>query len=465
VSGAIPTIAAAASLIARRELSPVELTQACLDRVARLDGTLHSFIALAPEAALARARAAEEAAMKGALAGPLHGIPLGLKDIYDVAGMATTAHSRLLAYHRPARDAACTQRLAAAGAVFLGKLALHEFAFGGPSFDLPWPPARNPWNPAHFTGGSSSGTGAAVAAGLVLGGLGSDTGGSIRLPAALCGIAGIKPTYGLVSRAGIFPLAYSLDHAGPMAWTVEDCAILLQAIAGHDPADPASADRPVADFRAALGAGVKGLRIGVVRQFHERDNPVNPATRKAIEGAIDLYRREGAAIRDVMLSPLDDWRACGLVILLAEGFAVHHDWMRTRMDQYGELLRDRLALGAMIGAADYVLAQRRRRELCADLAHAMRDLDLLLTATVPAEAPPIDRVPKWGLIEQPNFTAAFNVAGYPAMSVCTGYGEGGLPLAMQLIAKPFDEPTLFRAAHAYERAMPWRDRRPPLAAA
>ncbi len=459
MSAEFPTIAEAAHLFDQRKLSPVELTRACLDRIARLDGTLHSFIRVLPDHALAAARAAEAAIMAGERRGPLHGIPIGLKDIYDTKGIPTTAHSRQLEHNVPTEDATCTRLLAAAGTVLLGKLATHEFAFGGPSFDLPWPPARNPWNPDHFTGGSSSGTGAAVAAGLALGGLGSDTGGSIRLPAALCGLAGLKPTYGLVSRVGIFPLAYSLDHAGPMAWTVEDCAILLQAVAGYDPADPASADRPVPDFRAALGAGAKGLRIGVLRQFHERDNPVNEATRAGLERAIDFYRRDGAEIREVTLPPLADWRACGLVIMLVEGYAVHERWMRTSFDKYGELLRDRLALGGLISASDYLQAQRRRRALRSDLATAMADLDLLLTATVPAEAPRIDRVPKWGIVEQPNFTSAFNVAGYPAMSVCTGYGEGGLPLAMQLVAKPFDEPTLLGAGHAYERAMGWRARR------
>ena len=250
MSGDFPTIAEAASLIAQRKLSPVELTRACLDRIQKLDGTLHAFLHLDPDRALAQAREAEAALMKGAPRGPLHGIPIGLKDIYNTKDMPTTAHSRQLMGNVPAEDATCARRLAAAGTVLLGKLATHEFAFGGPSFDLPWPPARNPWNPDHFTGGSSSGTGAAVAAGLVLGGMGSDTGGSIRLPAALCGVAGIKPTYGLVPRTGILPLAFSLDHAGPMAWTVEDCALLLQAVAGHDPQDPASADRPVADFSA-----------------------------------------------------------------------------------------------------------------------------------------------------------------------------------------------------------------------
>jgi aspartyl-tRNA(Asn)/glutamyl-tRNA(Gln) amidotransferase subunit A len=266
-----------------------------------------------------------------------------------------------------------------------------------------------------------------------------------------------------VPRTGIIPLAFSLDHAGPMAWTVEDCALLLQAVAGHDPQDPASAIGPVADFSARLGEGAKGLRIGVLRDFHERDNPVNEATRKGIEGALEFYRRDGAEISEVSLPPLIDWRACGLVILLAEGYAVHEHWMRSSIGKYGELLRDRLALGALITAADYVQAQRRRRELCHAMAQAMAGCDVLLTATVPAEAPRIDRVPKWGIVEQPNFTSTFNVTGFPAMSVCTGYGEAGLPLAMQLVAKPFDEPTLFRAGHAYERAMAWRDRRPALA--
>ena len=465
MSADFPTIAEASSLIAAKKLSPVELTRACLGRIEKLDGTLHAFLHLAADRAMADARAAEAAQMRGALTGPLHGIPIGLKDIYNTKDMPTTAHSRQLMGNIPGEDSVCTRRLAAAGTVLLGKLATHEFAFGGPSFDLPWPPARNPWNPDHFTGGSSSGAGAAVAAGLILGGMGSDTGGSIRLPAALCGIAGIKPTYGLVPRTGILPLAFSLDHAGPMAWTVEDCALLLQAVAGHDPSDPACANRPVANFSAELGAGAKGLRIGVIRHFHERDNPINDATRKGLDGAIAFYRSEGAEISDVTLPPLIDWRACGLVILLAEGFAVHEEWMRHRMGDYGELLRDRMALAAVLSAADYIQAQRRRRELIAAMTRAMAGLDLLLTATVPAEAPRIDRVPKWGIVEQPNFTSTFNVTGFPAMSVCTGYGEGGLPLAMQLVAKPFAEPIVFRAGHAYERAMPWRNRRPPLAAA
>src|SRR5207237_6572593 len=256
--------------------------------------------------ARADARTAESKIAAGKYRGPLHGIPIGIKDIYETAGVATTGHSKVMQDHVPKADAFSVQRLRDAGALVMGRLATHEFAFGGPSFDLPWPPARNPWDHTRCTGGSSSGTGASVAAGLVLGGTGSDTGGSIRGPAAYCGLAGIKPTYGLISRRGILPLGFSLDHAGPMAWTAEDCAILLQAMAGHDPADPGSANPPIPDYRAALAGGVKGLRIGLVRHFYERDNEANAATRQAIDAAAKALAEPGCAVRDITLSPPPD---------------------------------------------------------------------------------------------------------------------------------------------------------------
>src|ERR1700686_1334409 len=279
------TIAEAARLIEKKELSPVELVDSRLDRIARLDGKLNSFIRVLGDEARRDARAAEAEIAAGKYRGPLHGIPIGLKDIYETAGIPTTGHSKVMQDHVPAADAVSVTKLKDAGCVVMGKLATHEFAFGGPSFDLPWPPARNPWDTTRFTSGSSSGTGAAVAAGLVLGGTGSDTGGSIRGPAALCGIAGIKPTYGLISRRGILPLAYSLDHAGPMAWTAEDCAAMLQAMAGHDPGVPASADHPIPDYHKALTGDVRGVWIGLIRHFYTTDNRVSPATRDAIDAA------------------------------------------------------------------------------------------------------------------------------------------------------------------------------------
>jgi aspartyl-tRNA(Asn)/glutamyl-tRNA(Gln) amidotransferase subunit A len=401
--------------------------------------------------------------MSGALRGRLDGIPIAHKDIYNTAGIRTTAHSKLLEHNVPTRDAHTVKKWADAGTVMLGKLATHEFAFGGPSFDLPWPPARNPWNRDHFTAGSSSGTGAAVAAGLILGGTGSDTGGSIRGPAALCGIAGLKPTYGLSSRTGILPLAFSLDHAGPMAWTAEDCGLLLQGMAGHDPEDPASIDRPVPDFTAELGKGVKGLRIGVVRHFFEADNRASDATRAGIDAAMDFYAKEGAEVRDIALSPAADYHAVGYLIMITEAFTLHGPWMRKHFMDYGELFRDRISLAATVSGPDMIQATRRRRMLCSEMAAAMENLDIIVSASQPGEAARIDSVPKWANMEKPSFTMPFNVTGFPAISICTGFGEGGLPVAMQLAGKPFTEPTLLRAAHAYEIAMPWRARRPAMA--
>jgi len=456
------TIAEAARLIAAKELSPVELLDSRLQRIERLDGRLNSFIRVLADDAGAAARTAEAEIAAGRYRGPLHGIPIGLKDIYETAGVATTGHSKVMQDHVPAADAFSVARLRAAGAVVVGKLATHEFAFGGPSFDLPWPPARNPWDTARFTGGSSSGTGAAVAAGLVLGGTGSDTGGSIRGPSAYCGLAGIKPTYGLISRRGILPLAFSLDHAGPMAWTAEDCAILLQAMAGHDPADPASANRPVPDYRAALQEGANGLRIGVIRHFHERDNEANAATRQAIEAAARKFAELGCSVRDVTLSPLADWASCGVLMMLSEAYAIHEHNLRQRFTDYGEIFRDRMALAGLITAADYIQALRRRRELVAELDRAMADLDLVMTAAAPSEAPRIEEVSKFAIMERPSLTMPFNVTGSPAMSVCCGYTEAGLPLSFQIVGKRFEDATVLRAAHAYEQATPWRGRRPEL---
>ncbi len=451
-----PTIADAARQFAARTLSPVELTQHLLGRIASEDAALNSFIQVTPDRALDDAKAAEARIMRGEARGTLDGIPIAHKDIYGTAGIATTAHSKLLQGWVPSEDATTVRKLADAGTVMLGKLATHEFAFGGPSFDLPWPPARNPWNTDHFTSGSSSGTGAAVAAGLILGGTGSDTGGSIRGPAALCGIAGIKPTYGLCSRFGILPLSFSLDHAGPMAWTVEDCALLLQAMAGHDPQDPASADRPVPDFTAGLGGGVKGLRIGVVRNWHEEDRPVTPAVQAGIDGAVEVWRGQGAEISDIILPSLQEFQAATFVILVSEAFTLHEPWMRERFNDYGALLRDRMAFGGLFAATDYIQALRRRRELCAATTAAARDVDLLVTAGAPAEAPRIDGMPKWDNLARPSFTNPFNLTGWPAMCVCSGFGAGGLPVAVQVAAKPFQESVLFRAAHAFEQATGFR---------
>jgi aspartyl-tRNA(Asn)/glutamyl-tRNA(Gln) amidotransferase subunit A len=458
----IPTIAEAARLIAAKKLSPVELTRACLERANQLDGELRAFVQLTEERALSDARAVEVAVMAGKPVGPLCGIPIGLKDIVDTKGIPTTCQSKILRDNVPDSDATCASLLAAAGTVLMGKTATHEFADGGPSFDLPWPPARNPWNTAHFTAGSSSGTGAGVAAGLILGGIGTDTGGSIRGPSALCGIAGIKPTYGLVSRAGVAPAAFTLDHIGPMAWTAADCALMLQALAGYDPRDPASAARAVPDYTAQLGTGIKGVRIGVIHHFHEVDHKVSPGTQGGIDAAIATLRALGAVISEVSLSPLAEWHACGTLISLTERAAAYDEWARTRLADFGGRVQQRLLLGSMVSGVDYVQAQRRRRELRAELQAAMAELDIVMTAAQPTEAPTFDTVPEWDVGQKPSFTMPFNVTGYPAISICAGFGELGLPVAIQLVGKPFQEPSLFRVADAFEGATPFRDRRPAL---
>lgn len=375
------TIAEASKLIRQKKLSPVELASKCLAKIDALNPKISAFITITADRAMSDARKAEDAIMSGTAKGELVGIPIGLKDIIDTKGIRTTCHSAQLEHNVPAADATVAKLLDEAGTILLGKLATHEFADGGPSFDLPWPPARNPWNTDHFTAGSSSGTGAAVAAGLILGGLGTDTGGSIRGPSALCGIAGIKPTYGLVSRHGVAPAAFSRDHIGPMAWTVEDCAMLLQVLAGYDPEDPASAKHPISDYRAELGRDVKGMKIGVIRHFHEIDNKASPATLEGINSALKFYESQGAEIREVKLSPLQEWAACGTLISMVERFAAYEQMLIANPAKFGDRLLGGLLLGGFFTGSDYVEAVRRRRELCEELATAMSDLDVLVTAT------------------------------------------------------------------------------------
>jgi aspartyl-tRNA(Asn)/glutamyl-tRNA(Gln) amidotransferase subunit A len=436
------------------------LTAACSARIEQLQPVLHAFITPTLERAAEQARTAEREIARGAYRGPLHGIPIAHKDIYETAGIRTTAHSRLRIDTVPHTDATVVRKLADAGAIVMGKLATHEFALGGTSFDLPWPPARNPWNSARYTGGSSSGTGAAVGAGLVLGGTGSDTGGSIRTPAAYCGVSGIKPTYGRVSTAGVLPLAPTLDTPGPLAWTADDCALLLQVMAGFDPRDPVSADRPVPDFCAGMESGVRGLRIGVVRHFFEGDMVADAETHAALERAIGELRAAGAVMSEVTLPPLMDWTACLLTLSLSEAFAVHRETLRTRADDYGERLRNRLTRGAAISEADYAAAARTRDVLAAKLTDAMREVDVLLTAATAGAAPLLADVPKDGGPDKPNLMMPFNLSGTPAMSVCTGFGTAGMPLAMQLAGHPFAESTVLRVAHTYEKLTGWRLRRP-----
>jgi aspartyl-tRNA(Asn)/glutamyl-tRNA(Gln) amidotransferase subunit A len=343
----------------------------------------------------------------------------------------------------------------------MGKLATHEFAHGGPSFDLAWPPARNPWDPARFTGGSSSGSGAAVAAGLVPAALGSDTGGSIRLPAAYCGIAGLKPTYGLVSRRGVYPNSFTFDHVGPMAWTAEDCAMILQEIAQYDPLDPGSANQPIPDYRATLTGDLKGLRLGVIRHFHEEDIPTDVAVVHAFDEAVGVLRDLGAVVEDVRLRPAKQYSDLKITIAESELFEVHAGALRSRPGDFGEDFLGRVLGAIFISGSDYIAAQRERRTMLAEFAAVWRRFDAVLCPTTPGVAPLLGTWRTENFWQKASFTAPFNVSAGPALSVCMGF-EKGLPLALQIAGRPFDDATVLRIGHAYEQATPWRAVRPAL---
>jgi aspartyl-tRNA(Asn)/glutamyl-tRNA(Gln) amidotransferase subunit A len=456
------TIAETAAAFAARRVSPVELVSALLSRIERLEPRLHAFVRLDADLAMDAARAAEREIAAGRIRGKLHGIPVGLKDIIDVAGLPTTCHSKILLDNVARADATVTAKLRQAGAVILGKLATHEFAIGGPSFDLPFPPARNPWNPNHHPGGSSSGAGAGVAAGLFPAAIGSDTGGSVRNPASCSGIVGLKPTYGLVSRRGVFPLSYTLDHVGPLARTVADIALLLDAMAGHDPGDPGSAPCGARNFGRELERGVRDLRIGFIRHFHETDMPAAPEMTAAIDDAARVLEAEGALVRTVTLPSLNEFAAVNRVILASEAWSVHAPWLRTRPGDYGQLARRRLMPGAFIPAGDYVGAQRRRAQMIAAVEDAFRDVNVLLCASSMDPASRIEDAAETARTYPRQARTPFNVTGHPALAMMSGLSEGGLPLSVQFAGRYFQDATVLRVAAAYERATEWHNRRPPI---
>jgi aspartyl-tRNA(Asn)/glutamyl-tRNA(Gln) amidotransferase subunit A len=458
----LPTLAEAGRKIATGELSPVALTEAALVRAQALNPKLDAFIEITADRARTAAQRAEREITGGRRRGPLHGIPYGLKDIYDAAGLRTTAHSRLLLDNVATTDAVTTARLEAAGMILIGKLATHEFATGGPAFDLPFPPARNPWNTAHFTGGSSSGSGAAVAAGILPLAMGSDTGGSIRLPAAYCGTVGLKPTYGRVSRRGVVPLSFSLDTTGPLTWTVEDAALALQALAGHDPLDPGSADVPVPDYRAALRQEVKGLRIGYAREFN-RDGEVGAEQVAALDAAAQVLAKLGAEVIEVALPPNAQFQAAARTISHSESFAIHAQDLRTRPELYARVTRERLTLGGLLTATQYVQAQRLRRILTRKVDALFETCDVLLTAIIPGSAPVLEETDDGPWRRQQPLASVFNVTGHPAMAQPCGFAASGLPLSVQFAGRAFDEATVLRVGHAYEQAAGWTAKRPALA--
>ncbi len=443
------------------EVTSKALTEDALTRIAAIDPKINAFITLTADSALADAAAADAAFAQGIDHGPMQGIPHALKDIYDTAGIRTTCHSKLREHNVPATDSVVAAKFKAQGAVMLGKLSTHEFALGGPSFDLPFPPARNPWNTDHIPGGSSSGSGAAVAAGLVRMAMGSDTGGSIRGPAAYCGTIGLKPTYGLVSRRGIFPLSFALDHAGPLAWTVEDAAIAMEVITGYDPRDPGSADVPTPDFRGKLHDSVKGLRIGVPRHFFAGAPGLSLEVLAAFDAAVDTLKQLGAIVEDIELPDYDIFSFCGRVIMLCEAFAIHEQDFRSRPLDFGLLTYLRMTMGAFITAADLTQAHRTRRQLSEAVTTRLASYDALICATALAPAAAFaDMQP--AASNWPMQTMPFNVTGHPALAIPTGFSATGLPLGMQIVGRAFDEGTVLRIGAAFEAATKLHEKRPIL---
>ena len=455
------TITEAAGLLARGEVSPVELTQAFLRRIEGLDRALNCFITLTAEAALQSARQAEAEIRGGYYRGTLHGIPLALKDLYETRGLRTTAGSKFFADNVPSTDAVAVERLNIVGAILLGKLNMHEIALGVTNNNPHFGACHNPWNLDCTPGGSSGGNAAALAAGLCLGALGSDTGGSIRIPASLCGVVGLKPTYGRASLRGVIPLSWSLDHAGPMARRVKDVAVLLQAIAGYDPLDPAAVDVQVPDYLAEIDQGVRGWRIALANDgFLKR---ADAEVLEVVHAAAQVFTRLGA---EVIPAGLPNGRDAALnngLIVTSEAAAFHRQRLAEHPEDFGADVRQRLQTGAAYTSTEYVLARRTQAELRRLFELFFNEYDVLLMPTTPIPAPSLDGP---DAVEQARtltrFTAPFNLTGLPALSLPCGFTRDGLPIGLQIVARPWAEAALLRAGQAYEMATEWHLRRPEL---
>ena len=400
------TIPEAGGLLRSNQLSPVELTRAFLDRIEDLDPTLLAYITVMSDQAMADARTAETEISRGDYRGPMHGIPFALKDLYDTAGVLTTASSRVMADRVPSEDATTTARLKAAGGILLGKLGMHEFALGGPDPTCGFVLPRNPWNTEHTPGGSSSGSGVAAAAGLAMGTLGSCTGGSIRGPASFCSIVGLKATYGRVSRYGVVPLSWSLDHCGPMTWTVEDSAIMLQAIAGYDPKDPTSSRAPVPDYAASLQEDISGLRVGVARHYFFSDDPlINRETLSTVDSALKSLESLGAKVEEVTVPSLEYAGVAQRVIMHSEAFTYHGKNLRRRPQDFGEMVRAHFRLGGLFSSADYVQALRVRNVMKREFTQLLQRVDVVVSPTMSNPPPRFDESDAMTTARVPSFTS------------------------------------------------------------
>jgi aspartyl-tRNA(Asn)/glutamyl-tRNA(Gln) amidotransferase subunit A len=452
----------AARLLARKEISPVELTKACLERIEWFDPQINSFITLVPWIAMEQARQAEIEMLQGEHRGPLHGIPIALKDLYETAGIQTTAGSRHFADFVPETDAVALQKLREAGAILLGKLNMHEIALGVTNENPHFGVCHNPWDLERITGGSSGGSAAALAAGLCLGSLGSDTGGSIRIPASLCGIVGLKPTFGRVSLQGVMPLSWNLDHAGPMARRVSDVAHLLQIIAGYDAGDPYSIDVPVGDYLTSLEAGIRGWRVALLvgEYVNEADTQVLAAVRQAAVVMEDL----GARIEEVDLPYLLQAAQANSVMVTSDAAAVHQERVKNHPEDFGTDVLKRLLTGAAYTSTAYILARRTQTLAKRRMETFFKQYDLLILPSTPLLAPPLQALDAVERARQlTRFTAPFNLTGFPAISLPCGFvreGKVELPVGLQIVAPAWGEVRLLRAAYAFEQATPWHSRKP-----
>jgi aspartyl-tRNA(Asn)/glutamyl-tRNA(Gln) amidotransferase subunit A len=462
------TLVEAAAAIRARRASPVELVRACLERIERLDGRLRAFITVDGERALAVARARESEAVAGRFRGPLHGIPLAHKDLCAIRGLPTSCGTKTAEYFIADEDATTVARLDRAGAITLGKLNMTELALGPFGDNAHHGDVQNPWRAGHASGGSSSGSGAAVAARLAWGALGTDTGGSIRLPAGCCGVPGLKPTYGRVSRAGIMPLSWSLDHVGPLARTVQDVALLFGVMAGADPRDATASRRPVPDLAAALHAPVSGLRVGVPENYYW--DGLDPEVAGAVRAAVRVLEELGARVTELRLPDPQPLVDVSNVLARSESAAVHGRLLREQPHALQPAVRYRLEIGLHISAVDYLQAARLRARLTRSFVReALADVDALVVPTIPEPAPALAAV-KAGTTEDvvrrmgrfSRLTRPWNGLGLPALSVPCGFSAAGLPIGLQLVARPFDEPTVLRLGHAYEQAAGWWRREPSL---
>jgi len=458
------SVAELAPLIKSGKLSPVELVQTSLDRISQLEPQLNAFLEVWDEAAVESAKVARDEIAAGRYLGAMHGIPVGIKDLIDVAGTRTTGGSKVLAENMAHSDATVVTKLKASGAVLMGKLNLVEFAFGTTGLNPHTADVKNPWDNARITAGSSSGSGAAVASGMIPTALGTDTGGSIRMPAALCGIAGLKPTYGRVSRAGVLDLSWSMDHVGPMTRTTEDCALLMNVLAGYDPNDPASSKEPLQDFTSDLNRGLDGLRIGIPSHYFF-DDFVDQEIKHSVRAAIDLLVANGAEIVELSMPWVGKGRPINFGVILPESVSIHEKMIAENADLYSPAVRKRIQSGFNVSAIEYVRAQRARQWFNHQMEESMKQVDVLITPSIPIQTPTIaDCTPSPGNpgagSELPMFTGVFDVTGQPSHSIPCGFTQNGMPIGMMITGHPFDESTVLRVGHAYEKLTNWHQRPP-----